>query len=129
MAELPSMNPTEIETVHSIAQSSADGPVLMLNLNRYRLEARFPDGQLYRDYMSALDRLLCEVGGRVHWRTTVRGQVVGDQALDEAIAIWYPSHQAFLNLMSAPGSAENMRLRALAIEHADLHRCDADEVA
>jgi hypothetical protein len=55
----------------------------------------------------------------------VLGQVVGHQDIDEALGIWYPSHRAFLNLMSAPASGENMRLRALAVERADLHRCQA----
>ena len=73
--------------------------------------------------MSVLDTLLQEVGGRILWRTTVLGQIVGAQVIDEAIGIWYPSHQSFLNLMSAPTSVENMRLRTLAVEHADLHRC------
>jgi hypothetical protein len=75
--------------------------------------------------MSVLDTLLAQVGGRIHWRTMVMGQVVGDQDIDEALGIWYPNHQAFMNLMSAPASDENMRLRALAVEHADLHRCEA----
>ena len=123
MAALPSMNPDEIDTVTRIAQSADDGPVFMLNLNKYRDEAGFPDGTLYRDYMSILDRLLLEVGGRILWRTAVLGHVVGTQAVDEAIGIWYPSHQSFLNLMSAPSSGENMRLRSLAVEQADLHRC------
>ena len=123
MAELPSTNPEEIDTIKRMAQSSADGPVFMLNLNKYRAEAGFPDGGLYRNYMSVLDSLLLEVGGRILWRTTVLGHVVGSQAVDEAIGIWYPSHQSFLNLMSAPPSGENMRLRTLAVEHADLHRC------
>ena len=123
MAALPSMNPDEIDTVTRIAQSADEGPVFMLNLNKYRDEAGFPDGTLYRDYMSVLDRLLLEVGGRILWRTPVLGHVVGTQAVDEAIGIWYPSHQSFLNLMSAPSSGENMRLRSLAVEQADLHRC------
>jgi len=122
MAALPSMNPDEIDTVKRIAQSE-DVPVFMLNLNKYRDQAGFPDGALYRDYMSVLDSLLLEVGGRILWRTTVLGHVVGTQDVDEAIGIWYPSHQSFLNLMSAPSSGENMRLRSLAVEQADLHRC------
>jgi len=123
MAELPSTNPEEIDTIKRMAQSSADGPVFMLNLNKYSAEAGFPDGTTYRDCMSALDTLLLEVGGRILWRTTVLGHIVGAQSVDEAIGIWYPSHQSFLNLMSAPTSAENMRLRMLAVERADLHRC------
>ena len=122
MAALTSMNPDEIDTVKRIAQSE-DVPVFMLNLNKYRDEAGFPDGTLYRDYMSVLKRLLSEVGGRILWRTAVLGHVVGTQAVNEAIGIWYPSHQSILNLMSAPSSGENMRLRSLAVEQADLHRC------
>ena len=123
MADLPSINSAEMEIVEGVAQSENDGPVFMLNLNRYRTAAQFPEGQLYRDYKAALDTLLAEVGGVILWQTTVLGQVVGNQDIDEALGILYPSHQAFLNLMSAPGSAENMRLRALAVEQADLHRC------
>jgi hypothetical protein len=125
MAELPSAHAAEIENVKQIAGTESDEPVFMLNLNRYRPEANFPTGQLYRDYMSVLDTLLAEVGGRILWQTTVLGRVVGDQDLDEAIGIWYPSHRAFVNLMSAPSSRENMRHRDLAVEHADLHRCRA----
>jgi uncharacterized protein (DUF1330 family) len=125
MADLPSVNALEIETFKTIAQSAADGPVFMLNLNKYRVEAQYPDGQLYKDYMAALDALLLQVGGEILWRTKVLGHVVGTQDIDEALGIRYPSHQAFLNLMSAPGSDENMRLRALAVERADLHRCQA----
>ena len=125
MADLPSVNALEIETFKNISQSTADGPVFMLNLNKYRVEALYPDGRLYKDYMAALDTLLLQVGGKILWRTKVLGHVVGNQDIDEALGIWYPSHQAFLNLMSAPASGENMRLRALAVAHADLHRCQA----
>lgn len=125
MADLPSVNAAEIEACKKIAQSNADCPVFMLNLNKYRVEAQYPDGQLYNEYMSVLETLLIQVGGKMLWRRTVLGHVVGDQDIDEALGIWYPTHQAFLNLMTAPASHENMRLRALAVAQADLHRCDA----
>jgi uncharacterized protein (DUF1330 family) len=125
MADLPNVNAREIEAFKKIAQSSDDGPVFMLNLNKYRPAANFPAGEHYHEYMRVLDTLLSQVGGKILWRTTVCGQVVGAQDIDEALGIWYPSHQAFLNLMSAPASAENMRLRAIAVERADLHRCQA----
>lgn len=125
MADLPSVNAAEIEALKQLAQGAARDPVFMLNLNKYRVEAAYPHGRLYQDYMAALDALLSQVGAKVLWRTRVLGQVVGQQDIDEALGIWYPSAQAFLNLMSAPGSAENMRLRNLAVQHADLHRCMA----
>ena len=125
MVDIPSVNAEEIDAFRKIAQSDVDGPVFMLNLNKYNPSAKFPDGRLYKDYMTVLDTLLAQVGGKVLWRTRVLGHVVGKQDIDEAIGIWYPSHKAFLNLMTAPASSENMRLRALAVAHADLHRCAA----
>jgi hypothetical protein len=71
------------------------------------------------------DRPTAQVGGKILWQTRVLGHVVANQDLDEAIGICYPSHQAFLDLMTAPASRENMRLRALAVAHTDLHRWDA----
>ena len=124
MADLPNVNAEEIGVFNAIAGSSDDGPVLMLNLNRYVEEANFPDGEIYREYMTVLDQILIEVGGRILWRTKVRGTVVGKQNIHEALGIWYPSHQAFFDLMTAPSSARNMELRSKTVANADLHRCD-----
>ena len=124
LADLPNVNAEEIGVFNAIAGSSDDGPVLMLNLNSYAEEANFPDGDLYREYMAVLDQLLIEVGGRILWCTKVRSTVVGTQNIHEALEIWYPSHQAFLDLMTAPSSARNMELRSKTVPHADLHRCD-----
>ena len=124
MADLPNVNAEEIGVFKSVAGSADHGPILMLNLNRYVEEANFPVGELYRDYMTVLDQLLVEVGGRILWRTKVRGTVVGTQNIHEALGIWYPSHQAFLDLMTAPSSARNMELRSKTVANADLHRCD-----
>lgn len=126
MANLPNTNNEEIENFKKIAGSNDDRPVLMLNLNRYRPKAQYPDGKLYKEYMVVLDQLLSEVGGKIKWRTKVHGTLVGSQNIHEAIGIWYPSHRAFLKVMSAPASERNMLLRKEAVEHADLHRCDAD---
>ena len=124
MADLPNVNIDEIGVFKSIAGSAEDTPILMLNLNRYVEDANFPDGALYLEYMTVLDQLLTEVGGRILWRTTVHGTVVGTQNIHEALGIWYPSHQVFLDLMTAPSSAQNMKLRSQTVAHADLHRCD-----
>ena len=124
MADLPNVNIDEIGVFKSIAGSAEDTPILMLNLNRYVEDANFPDGALYQEYMTVLGQLLTEVGGSILWRTTVHGTVVGTQNIHEALGIWYPSHQAFLDLMTAPSSAQNMKLRSQTVAHADLHRCD-----
>ena len=124
MADLPNVNIEQINEFKRKANSSEDHSVLMLNLNRYTPEAGYPNGKLYAEYMGVLDQLLSEVGGKILWRTHVHGVVVGQQEINEALGIWYPSHAAFLNLMTAPSSEKNMKLRTAAVEHAYLRRCE-----
>jgi uncharacterized protein (DUF1330 family) len=119
-------NEDEVKRIQAVADSGKDGPILMLNLNLYVKEAEFPDGDLYRQYMTALDRLLPQVGGKILWRAPVLGQATGEQELDEILAVWYPSHRAFTELRSAPGADENFRLREECVEYAVIHRCHGD---
>ncbi len=109
--------------IKEIANSDDDGPVLMVNLNKYA-EGEYPNGTIYKDYMKALDVLLEYVGAKILWRTPVYGQPVGTQPLDEILGAWYPSHKAFLALREqGKASEENFRLRNLAVEYAVIHRC------
>ena len=126
MAEVKNRNDDEIEVIRTIAASGNDKPVLMLNLNRYSEEAGFPDGEHYKNYMSVLESFIPAVGAKIIWRHSVLGQPIGDQKLHEVLAAWYPTHQAFLDLFNAPGSEENFRLRALAVEYAVIHRFPGD---
>lgn len=110
----------------AIADSGNDGPVLMLNLNRYVPGTGFPDSGIYHDYITGLEKFLPAVGGKILWRHAVHGQAVGEQKLDEILAAWYPSHQAFLDLRAAPGAEDNFRLRGECVEYAVIHRCSGD---
>ena len=120
---------TELEAIRSVAESGADRPVTMMNLNRYVPEAKFPNGKRYRAYLDGVEAFLPNVGGKVLWRTPVFGRVVGDQVLHEILAAWYPSHQAFLDLPNAPGAEDNYRLRSEAVEYASIHRCAGEGYA
>ena len=53
---------------------------------------------LYKEYMAVLSTMREEVGSKQLWRTKVHGCVVGEQDIHEVAAIWYPTHQAFLDL-------------------------------
>ena len=119
-------NDQEISRIRAIAESGNDRPVLMLNLNYYSSEANFPDGELYKKYMKVLEGFLPVVGAKILWRHPVHGQVTGEQPLHEVLAAWCPTHQAFLDLPTAPGAEENFRLRALAVEQAVIHRMPGD---
>lgn len=126
MAKVKNRNDDEIRIIREIASSEKDSAVLMLNLNRYSAEAAFPDGELYKNYMSVLEDFVPVVGAKILWRHRVLGQPIGDQKLDEVLAAWYPTHRAFLDLFNAPGSEENFRLRGLAVEYAVIHRFPGD---
>ena len=114
---------SDIEIIRGIARSNKDSPVLMLNLNKYVPSAGYPNGELYRSYMEALDRLIAQAEARILWQVPVYGQPIGEQPLDEILAAWYPSHRAFLSMTRFPDSDENFRLRDLCIETAVIHRC------
>ena len=115
-------NDVEMQRIREIAESGQDGPVLMINIDQYSLEAGFPSGELYKRYMTILAKIVPAVGGRILWRYIVSGQVVGEQEAHEVLAAWYPTHQAFLNLRNAPDAEESFSLRALAVQSAVIHR-------
>ena len=100
MAEVKNRNDGEIQIIREIAISGNDKPVLMLNLNRYSEAAAFPDGELYKQYMSVLENFVPVVGAKILWRHHVLGQPIGDQKLDEVLAAWYPTHQVFFWICS-----------------------------
>src|SRR5262245_48739069 len=76
-------------------EQERDGPVLMLNMNRYSLESGFPDRGVYQQYISGLGNFLEGAGAKLLWRFPVLGQAVGDQRIHEIIACWYPVHKYF----------------------------------
>ena len=85
-------NADDFAVVRSIAESGSDGPVLMLDMNRYSLESGFPDRGIYQQYISGLGNFLEGAGAKLLWRFPVLGQAVGDQKIHEIIACWYPVH-------------------------------------
>ena len=60
----------EVEALKRIAASTDDGPVLMLNQNRYSREAEYPTGPEYLSYIRILEATVGRVGGKVLWRST-----------------------------------------------------------
>lgn len=117
-------NESEIAAIRQIAEGGQDRPVLMLNMNRYTQAAAYPDGEPYRRYIAGLEALVESLGGKILWRLPVFGQPVGPQErIDEILAIWYPTHQAYLDVPGAPGGEENYRLRRLCVETAQIQRC------
>lgn len=104
-----------------LAEASEDKSLVMLNINRYRPEVNFPVGQTYISYMEAIAHSVEAIGGSVLWRAEVQGSVVGNlEGFHELLAVWYPSHKAFLELPNADGAKEMFRYRKTCVEEAHI---------
>src|SRR5919199_1781466 len=116
------INPTreQLEAVAAIAGTPSGGPLVMLNLNRYRDRAE------YERYGEAALAVLERVGGEVLWHAPATMTVIGEPAesWDEAIAVRYPSAQAFLDLALAPKILAALPHREAGLERAAVIRCD-----
>jgi hypothetical protein len=121
MANDNTSNDAQISRLKSLAVSPSDSSFVMLNINRYKPEVNFPDGEPYVAYMSAIEHSVGAIGGSVLWRVPVQGGVVGDlEDFDEVMAVWYPSHKAFLELPDADRAREMFRYRRVCVEKAHI---------
>jgi uncharacterized protein (DUF1330 family) len=108
--------------MQAIAGGPDDGPLVMLNLNRYR------DRAAYARYGEVAQRVLGRVGGRVLWHASAGGTVIGegDERFDDVIAVWYPSATAFLQLVADSETLEARDDRLEGLERAVILRCEAE---
>jgi uncharacterized protein (DUF1330 family) len=127
----------QLAALAAVAGGPDDGPVVMLNLNRYRERALYeadpPGGgtrdvsgrEAYERYGEVALEVLERVGAKILWHTEVQGTVIGDAAseFDEVIAVWYPSLTAFVSLATAPEVLVARADRIAGLERAALIRC------
>lgn len=121
-----------------LATHRPDGPIVALNLNRYREHAAYPPGtpdgevsggEAYLRYGMVALQAISSVGGRILWASEGGPVVIGtqDDRVDEIVAVWYPTRAALLALEGFPGYREAFELhRRAAIERAVLLVCDGD---
>ena len=126
--------------VAALAGGEADGPVVMLNLNRYRELAEYedevPDGQsadvsgheAYLRYGAVALAVLARLGGRVLWQAESKLTVVGDESdrYDEVVAVWYPSFAAFVALATDAEILAARAHRSAGLERAALIACASE---
>jgi uncharacterized protein (DUF1330 family) len=111
----------QLKEIQALAGSPDDGPLVMLNLNRYR------DRDAYLRYGEVATAVLERVGGRILWHAPVAGTVIGEESsvYDDVIAVWYPSAAAFVELATDPEILVARADRIEGLEHASLLRCDS----
>jgi uncharacterized protein (DUF1330 family) len=109
--------------IEELASSSEEGPVVMINLLRYR-----PGGgaAMYAQYGDAVLPCLSRVGARVLWNGQPKSVVIGDDAdlWDAVLLVEYPSRQAFLDMVSSPEYQAIAGLRSQALSDSRLIACE-----
>jgi uncharacterized protein (DUF1330 family) len=129
--------------VAAIAGADGDGPVVMLNLNRYRDRAAYENGvpggqpsdvsgqEAYLRYGAVAQSVLDRLGGKILWHTESERTVIGDETdrYDEVIAVWYPNYKAFAALVTDPDLVDALPHRVAALERAAVICCNSGEEA
>jgi uncharacterized protein (DUF1330 family) len=114
------------EQLRAFAEGPEDGPVVMINLLRFRERAAYAadagetpcSGQeAYGRYSAAVGPLLAGVGGRPIWVGLGRHTVIAPEgeAWDQAILVEYPSRKAFLDMVTSPAYQAVVHHRTAAL--------------
>jgi uncharacterized protein (DUF1330 family) len=108
-----SIEPSEAQMHELATQVPAEGPVVMINLLRYREQAAYPEGfdaepcsglEAYGRYGNVAMQTIASVGGRIVWAGVPLSTVIGPEAerWDAAVLVEYPSRDAFLEMLAQP---------------------------
>ena len=100
------------EQIAALQQSGPDGPIVMVNLLKFRAKARYPDGrdpdlsgrEAFNRYANAVERLVREVGGTVVYSGDVTFLTIGhtETLWDEVALAQYPSRAALFQMAMSP---------------------------
>jgi len=103
------LSPTA-EQRNAIIALDVDGPLVMINLLRFK-----PDGgaETYARYGQLAAPFLARVGAKIRYAGRGRATFIGGETWDEVVLVEYPSKQAFLDMVGAPGYPSDVRAAAL----------------
>lgn len=108
----PAIDPTTGQLAR-LTGSSDTGPIVMVNLLRFKREADGIDAgasgaEAYGRYGAAVAPLLEKAGGRVLSAAVCEESIIGPEARewDMVLLVEYPSREAFLGMVSDPAYQE-----------------------
>ena len=117
-----------IEQFQQLAASTDKGPVVMINLLKFRALDN-GDGvsgvEEYRRYGDVALEMIEHQGGRVLWAGTGDQVLIGDpgQDWDAVLLVEYPSRAAFIEMVSRPEYLEAHAHRERALERTVVIAC------
>lgn len=126
-----SVEPDPARLERFLAEARGDGPLVMINLLRYRERAAYPADaketpcsgrEAYQRYAAVALQKVAEVGGRVLWMGKVLAGVIAPdgEEWDDAVLVEYPSQQAFLRMLAMPDYQASALHRTAALEDSRL---------
>jgi uncharacterized protein (DUF1330 family) len=104
-----------------LASSADTGPVVMLNLLKFKARAEGESGSgadAYKRYGEAAVKMVEEQGGRVLWQGRADQILIGntEQGWDSVVLVEYPSRKAFIDMVSTPKYEEAHEHREAGLE-------------
>ena len=120
------------EQMDRFAASEDDGgPIVMLNLNRYRDRSAYPADsrhepctghEAYLRYGVGVLPLMAKHGARIVWAGSAQEGVIcaPGESWDEVVLVGYPSRQAFIDMISSAEYAAVVEHRQAGIEDSRL---------
>ncbi len=98
-------------------KSGIEGPIHMLNLLKFK-----PDGgqETYQRYSEHTRPLLEKRGGSVKYTYQPKATVIGGEEWDAIAIVEYPSHAAFIDMVTSDEYQTNVHLRHEALEDSRL---------
>jgi uncharacterized protein (DUF1330 family) len=117
MTEIKS-NPDEF---HKLAKNHSDGPVVMLNLLKFKGE----EGRAsYARYTKEAGAFVEAVGGKVLYLGRAAELLNGEERWDVVMLVQYPSREAFLKMANNPEYLKAHHFREEGVERAVLYATD-----
>lgn len=127
------------DQLQKLVQKAPDGPVYMLNLLKFRKQAKYADGrktdlsgaQAYGLYGAAVGKIIAGLGGRIVWGGVPNVLVIGDGELewDQVAIVEYPSFAAFQGMTASADYQAIHVHREAGLDHQVLINCLSAEQA
>jgi uncharacterized protein (DUF1330 family) len=116
------------EQFEQLAQAPDEGPVVMLNLLKFKAAAADGGGSgadAYRRYGDAAVEMVEARGGKVLWAGRGDQILIGDPAedWDQVVLVEYPSRRAFIEMVTTPEYTDAHKHREQGLERTVLVAC------
>jgi len=109
------------EALKALTESTEQGPVVMLNLLKFRSDG---GREGYERYAETATRLVAERGGRILYVGDAAELIEGDEEWDVVALAEYPSRATFLEMASSEEFQAVAPLREESLERAVLYATD-----